>query len=159
VAKKKSKASAKTPPRRLVTPVPAVSSNLALRMTFSYEGDQISLVSQQPVEMILPPSHSLAEHEGQTGFWFTVHDAKNRALYRRVIQNPIRHDVEVFAPEGETTVHRQPVQKPKGTFTLLVPDIEGAQSVSISAPPLKPGAMHLGAGEIARFKIAKEKRP
>jgi len=159
VAKKKSKASSKAPPRRSVTPVPAVPSNRALRMTFSYEGDRISLVSQQPVEMILPPSHPFDEREAQTGFWFTVHGTKDRALYRRVIQNLIRHDVEVFAPEGETTVHLEPVQKPKGTFTLLVPDIEGAQSVSISAPPLKPGAMHLRAGEIARFKVAKEKRP
>lgn len=156
------KKSAKKPPGkgpapRKPAPVQTGPSNRALRMTFSYEGDRISLVSQQRVDMILPPSHPVDAPRGQAGFWFAVHDAKDRPVYRRVIQNPMRHDVEVFSPEGEASIHRRPVEKPRGAFTILVPEIEGAQSVAIFSHPLKPGAMALRAAEVARFKVVKEK--
>ena len=147
-----------TPPpsRKLVTALSA-PSNRAYRVTFSYEGDKVTLVSQQRVEVILHPPHPVEGNEGQAGFWFTVHDAKNQPVYRRLMQSPIRHDVEVFSAEGDKSIHRQPFERPKGAFTILVPEIEGAQSVSISSHPLKPGAMHLPASEIGRFKIAKGK--
>jgi len=128
----------------------------ALRLTFSYEGDKITLVSQQRVEMMLPPSHPLEVAEGQTGFWYTVEDAQQRAIYRRVMQNPIRHDVEVFSEDPATSVSRLAVSQPKGTFVILVPEVEGPQSVTFFSPPLQPRMAHLSAAPVVRFEIRKE---
>src|ERR1041385_7131622 len=104
----------------------------ALRLTFEYEGSSIKLVSTQKVEMIVPPTHPLEGTEGQTGFWFTLSDAQGKAVYRRVVHNPIQFDREVFSNDPKNpSVHRVPVDKPKGTFVVLVPDIQEARTVQL----------------------------
>jgi hypothetical protein len=113
----------------------------------------VSLVSQQRVEVILPPSHSVEGVEEQSGFWYGVYDALDNLVYRRVMQNPIRHDVEVFSPES---LRRHSVARPSGTFVLLVPDLDGPQSVGLFGTPLEPNALHRRAAQIARFEIRKE---
>jgi len=128
----------------------------ALRLTFSYEGDKVTLVSQQRVEMLLPPSHQLDVAEGQTGFWYTVEDAQKRPIYRRVMQNPIRHDMEVFSEDPATSVNRLAVSQPRGTFVILAPEVEGPQSVTFFSHPLQPRAAHLSAAPVLRFEIRKE---
>ena len=44
----------------------------AVRLTFTYEGDEVCLVSRQPVEMIAPPTDRLSRYEGEQGFWIEV---------------------------------------------------------------------------------------
>ncbi len=137
---------------------PAGAANRALRLTFSYEGAKLTLVSQQSVEMVVPPSHAIDVSEVQSGFWFTVEDGQARTVYRRVMQSPIRSDVEVFSPEPDTSVHRRPVENPRGTFTLLVPEIAGSQTVALFDQPLvrTPSKRASAAKEIARFTIRKD---
>jgi hypothetical protein len=43
-----------------------------VRLTFTYEGDEVCLVSRQPVEMIAPPTDRLSRYEGEQGFWIEV---------------------------------------------------------------------------------------
>lgn len=131
----------------------------ALRLTFSYEGNSVALVSSQPVDMILPPSHSLEPAQNETGFWYTLTDAGGRVVYRRVIHNPIRLDREVFSPDKQQSLHRQTVQNPKGTFVLLVPDVSQARTLRLFSHPvgLKENAS-APAREFARFNLAEQER-
>jgi len=125
-----------------------------LRLTFRYEGDRIELVSRQAVEVTLPVSHPLEPAEGQSGFWITVRAADGRPLYRRVLQSPIRTDAEVFSPEPTENIRQVPVSPARGTFVLLVPDLEGARALTLHSHPLRPEAQALPAREIARFDLA-----
>jgi len=128
--------------------------NRALRLTFEYEGSTVKLVSSQSVEMILPPTESLAGHEGQTGFWFTVSDAQGKALYRRSVHNPIPYDREVFSNDPKhPSVQRVPVAKPKGTFVVLVPDIQEAKAVQLFSNPFNVAGHGQPAREFARFNL------
>ena len=47
-------------------------NNKVLRLTFSYEGSNIQLISQQKIEKVLPPSGpSDNSKQNHTGFWYT----------------------------------------------------------------------------------------
>jgi hypothetical protein len=109
--------------------------------------------------MILPPSLPLETREEQSGFWFTLSDPQGKAVYRRVVANPIRYDREVFSNDPKNpSIHRVPVESPKGTFVLLVPDVENARTVQLFSHPLelKEAARGLPAQELMRFTITQE---
>jgi hypothetical protein len=140
----------------------------AVRLTIAYNGDQMELVSQQSVAMKVPPSDpiesaaNIAEAAAmQTGFWVDLKDEQDQTLYRRVMHDPIRRDVEVFSPPGlPQTVERAPVAEPRGVFSVVLPEIEAAQAVSlVGTPPQPMGAAELAAEgpeparEIARFDL------
>lgn len=124
-----------------------------LRLTFSYDGDRIELVSRQRVQMILPASHPLDDGEGQSGFWFTVRAEDGRPLYRRATEPPIRVDAEVFSTEPTQNIQRIAVSRPRGTFVLLVPDLPAARTLTLHMHPIEPGAQAQRAREIARFPM------
>jgi hypothetical protein len=100
-----------------------------VRLTFTYEDDEIRLASQQPVEMIAPPTDALYGYEGEQGFWIEVCNGQDETLYRQVMQAPFRQDVEIFSPDPEQSIARIPAEKPSGIFTVLVPDLDGADHV------------------------------
>jgi hypothetical protein len=93
----------------------------------------------------------------QTGTWVTLSDAQGTPVYRRTLQNPIRYDREVFSNNpAHPSIQRVPVEKPKGTFVLLVPDLPEARNVHLFSHPLEPAAQGLPAREIASFTITPE---
>ena len=142
-----------------ITQLPAAPRpyNRALRLTFEYEGSDVKLVSSQKIEMILPPTHPLEGGDEETGFWFTLSDAAGKAVYRRVVHNPIPLDKEVFSNDPKNpSVHRAPVEKPKGTFVLLVPDIPQAQTLQLFSHPLKVTGRADTAREFARFNLGEQ---
>ena len=103
----------------------------AVRLTFTYEGDEVRLVSRQPVEMITPPSDMLSGYEDEQGFWIEVRNDQEETLHRRVMQDPLRRDVEVFLPDPEQSVVRAPVENPMGSFSVVIPDLEEADHVAL----------------------------
>lgn len=133
-AKPKSrKASAKSKPRK-----PAAKSPKAVRLTFSYKGEDVKLISQQPVEMTVPPSDSLEDYEEHKGFWAELKDDKAKTLYRRVMHNPTRNDAEVFSNDPEEGISRKMTPERTGVFVVVVPDTAKGHEVLISrssAPP------------------------
>jgi hypothetical protein len=146
-------------PQVAVQPPETRSYTKALRLTFEYEGSTVKLVSTQKVDMILPPSHPLETKEEQSGFWFTLSDAQGKPVYRRIVNNPIRYDREVFSNDAKhPSIMRVPVKKPKGTFVMLVPDVAEARTVQLFSHPLEPeaAARGLAARELARFTITQE---
>ncbi len=164
----------KTTSRRAVTKPksvkPLAKSPKAVRLTFSYQGDQVKLVSQQPVEMTVPPSDSLKGYEDHKGFWAEVKSAQDKTLFRRVLHNPTRNDAEVFSDDPEQSISREPAPKRTGVFVVVVPDTEKGHEVTLSrssgAPDIEAGGGPKGmaamrslatgpATEIARFKLKK----
>ncbi|MFN2499691.1 MAG: hypothetical protein ABR557_11455 [Pyrinomonadaceae bacterium] len=149
---------------------PSAESPRAVRLTFSYQGDQVKLISQQPVEMTVPPSDPVKGYEQQKGFWAEVKNDQDKTLFRRVLHNPTRNDAEVFTDDPEQSIARAPAPKRKGVFTVVVPKTDKDQDVTLSRsagqPDVEPegaprGRMALRslatgpATEIARFKLKK----
>jgi hypothetical protein len=129
----------------------------AVRLTFTYEGDQVSLASRQPVEMIAPPTDQLSGYEGEQGFWIEVRNDREEALHRRVMQDPLRQDVEVFSPDPEHSVYRVPVEKVSGSFVVVVPELEEADHVSLMSSAAPSAAARAPANEFARFSLRPER--
>jgi len=128
----------------------------AIRMIFAFDGEHVHLVSQQNVEMVLPPSDPLQGVEGHKGFWYELRDAQDRALYRRVMHNPMQENVEVFSDDSKQSVARQTVPNRKGVFVVVVPDTEKGHAVTLSSSPRRVQLAHQPAREIARFALRKQ---
>ncbi|WP_309060085.1 hypothetical protein [Streptomyces sp.] len=125
----------------------------AVRLIFEYEGTDIRLVSRQRVEMIPPPSDRLADQRSAQGIWAEVRDAGHNALYRCVLHDPVRHDVEVFSEDSDRSIARVPVETPRGTFAILVPDIEAADHVALVGSPIGRTPGLAPPAELARFDL------
>jgi hypothetical protein len=114
-------------------------STRAIRLTFSYDGPSVKLVSQERVEMVIPASDPLSSFRGRKGFWAELRNKQDQTLYRQVLHNPTRNDAEIFPdPEEnpEAGISRAPAPKRKGGFVVLVPDTEEGDSVTMCRSPL-----------------------
>ena len=118
---------------------PSAGRRGARRLTFSYEGDQVELVSEQSVDMTTPPHDEIEGPEERTGFLLELRDARDNVVYRKVMHNPIQPDVEAFSPDPAEPIHRRQVDTPQGTFVVLVPDLPEAEHVSLHSSPAQPG--------------------
>jgi hypothetical protein len=105
--------SEQSPPRR---------PGAAVRLIFSYDGDEVRLLSQQRVEMTLPPGDPLQAPSGVHGFWAEVRGVNGEVLYRWRMPDPLRADTEIFSEDPERTVSRTAIERPQGAFTVVVPD-------------------------------------
>jgi len=122
------------------------------RLTFRYDGDRIELVSDQTVMMTVPrpePGDAAPPHGALS---FVMRDDQDQPLARVVHVSPLAHDAEVFPPPGESP-QRVPVAQPKGAFTVLVPDVPGAQKIELIGPPLKPDAHHEPPQRLGTFPL------
>ncbi len=99
----------KTTSRRAVTKPksvkPLAKSPKAVRLTFSYQGDQVKLVSQQPVEMTVPPSDSLKGYEDHKGFWAEVKSAQDKGHEVTLSRSSGAPDIEAGGgPKGKAAM-------------------------------------------------------
>jgi hypothetical protein len=142
-----------------IQPLPQsyASDYQSLRLTFSYEGSRVWLVSQQHVEMALPPSDPLPEHGQRSGFWYEVQNEHGTIFYRRIIYNPIRFEAEIFSNDSKIPNQRIKIDNPRGTFQLLLPEIVGADSLVLYSSPLEPEFASQPATELARFSLKSRK--
>jgi len=135
----------------------------AMRLTFSYDGDDVKLISQQRTEMMVPPSDPLKGYRKHKGFWAELKNERDKTLYRHVMHNPTRNDAEVFPETPGQSISREPAPKRKGVFVVVVPDIEKGEEVTLSrsspeAEGPASGLLSLAskpATEIMRFKLKK----
>ena len=161
--KSKSQESSPKPTSRKRAAKSTDASTKAMRLTFSYEGDKVKLVSQQPVEMLVPPSDPVTGFAKHKGFWAELKNARDKTLYRHVMHNPTRNDAEVFTDDPDHSISREPAPKRKGVFVVVVPDTEKANSVTLSrsSPETRGPARGIRAlaskpaTEIGRFKLKK----
>jgi len=168
-AKKKSskskarKAPAKTKAKRTARKSTPPEPVKAMRLTFSYDGDDVKLISQQRAEMMVPPSDPLKGYGKHKGFWAELKNERDKTLYRHVMHNPTRNDAEVFPETPGQSISREPAPKRKGVFVVVVPDVEKGEEVTLSrsspeAEGPASGLLSLAskpATEIMRFKLKK----
>ena len=132
--------------------------NRTLRLTFSYEGSTVRLVSSQSIEMKPPPAELEPIKKDQAGFYYELVDTHGRPLYQHVIHNPIRLEEEIFSSEPNAPILTQKVEDPRGIFELLVPDAPDAHSVILFSSPLDPAESGRPAAELARFQLTDKAR-
>jgi hypothetical protein len=125
----------------------------SLRLTFSYDKGDVKLINKQAVRMTAAPSYPLSKFEGQSGFWMLLKDKEGKHLYRRIIQNPIRTDEEVFSEDSSEGIIRTPVSHPKGEFQIVVPDIPEAEELEFVSSPLEIEKSALQAKTLKDFSL------
>jgi hypothetical protein len=131
-------------------------SRRAIRLVFEYEGEEVRLVSQSRIEKVLPPTDQSADALAFRGTWSEVRDADGATLDRRVLVDPMPRDAEVFPEQLGAEISREPLERPSGVFTLLVPDVEGADHVAVlSNSPGQAGvrAAETGPTELIRVDL------
>ena len=154
----------KTPPAVQPRPVPAV------RLIFEVDGDRITLLSQQPVDMVVTGAE-LAQR-ATTGTFVDARDASDRTLARVHAHGVGEETMEVFPEKPGDPIERVPVGKRKTAFTVVVPAPQAAARVAVvrlapavAASPRAAGAAAssaaaptaLDATELASFDL--QRRP
>lgn len=137
-----------------VTPVATgdtAANDSALRLTFSYNRESVTLDSIQTLEEMPTSESDPLEHDPEAGFWYELRDADNTTLYRQVIHNPLRYDAEIYL--DEETIVRQVFDDYADTFDLLVPKLPTATQIALFSSPLNPETLGEAATELATFSL------
>jgi hypothetical protein len=130
----------------------------AVRLVFSYAGDEVSLLDRTELETVTAPTEP-APAAREVGHWVEVRDEGGETLYRRTLHDPIPADVEVFSDEGPESISRQPVERPTGAFTVLVPLPERADHVAVVGTEPAGAARGASPREFIRVDVGSERRP
>jgi hypothetical protein len=101
----------------------------AMRLIFEYEGNQVRLVSQQPVEMAITGS-DLARVK-HPGYYVDTRDGGGRTLARVPARNAFSASVEIFPQKPGEPISRVDVAQQRGAFTVVVPVPENADHFSV----------------------------
>lgn len=115
----------------------------AVRLLFEYEGDEVRLLLQQPVDIAvsgfdLPREHVVGNH-------VEVRDANEEMLSRVPIRSGMDTSVEVFPEDPNEPITRTDVPRAQGAFSVVVPTTEQADHVTVVR--IAPGAGEVGPGE------------
>jgi len=114
-------------------------ATLAMRLIFEYEGDQVRLVSQQPVDLAIT-GFDIARTQ-RPGYYVDTRDTVGKTLARVPARGAFSDSVEVFPEQPGEQISRTDVPAPRGAFTVVVPIPEGADHVSIvRVAPAEPTA-------------------
>ena len=100
-----------------------------IRLIFEYEGDQVRLVSQTPVNLSIT-GFDLARTQ-RPGYYIDTRDAAGQTLARVPARNLFSTSTEVFPEQPGDLISRVEVATPRGAFTVVVPAGNGANSVSV----------------------------
>jgi hypothetical protein len=131
----------------------------AIRLRFRYDGGDVELVSSRVIDKRVPPSEPLREEESKeqprSGFWYEVQTGEGKPVYRRVVDNPIQMVASVYTGDPERPFTMVPIARPRGEFTLLVPELPGGEDLVMFSSPLEleAEAQVRPASELARFPL------
>jgi hypothetical protein len=134
---------------------PAQNEPRAIRLTFSYVGNQIELTDTQRLAMFVPPSDSLEPEHERSGFWVEVRDADEQPLFRRFMHHPIETTREVFPADPHGEIIRTPVADPRGVFSIVIPEIAEARILALVGSPSAADRRSEAAQEMARFDLTR----
>jgi len=114
------------------------SQTTSMRLIFEYEGDEIRLVTQQPLDM--PVTGFDIARTQREGVFVDTKEASGRTLARVPARGAFHNSVEVFPENHGEPITRMNVDKPKGAFTVIVPVTPDADHVSVvQVQPSQPG--------------------
>jgi hypothetical protein len=135
----------------------------AVRLIFEYEGDDVRLVSQQPVDVAVTGFDLTRER--RPGHYVEVRGARDETLSRVRVPTDLAASAEVFPEQPGEPITRVDLPVARGAFTVVVPASEAADHVSLVRVPAAevehPDLAHrvttpppeAGAVEIARFAL------
>lgn len=107
----------------------------AIRLIFEYDGDQVRLVSRQPVDMAVT-GFDLAQTE-HPGYYVDVRSASDQTLARVPARDAFAGSLEVFPENPGEPITRVDDTARKGAFTVVVPAPENSDHVTIMQ--MRPG--------------------
>ena len=91
----------------------------ATRLIFEYDGDNVRLVMQQPVEVA---ATTLREATGEeAGVFVDARDRAERTLARVAAPDAFNTSVEVFPEQHDQPITRTDVPRSTGAFTVVIP--------------------------------------
>jgi hypothetical protein len=142
----------------------------AVRLIFEYEGEDVRLVAQQPVDVAVP-GFDLAQVP-HPGHYVETRTAADKPLSRVPVRGAFATSAEVFPEQPGEAITRVDVAQPSGAFTVIVPAGAGATHVALlhvrapaeprePAPPTAATTAAAGAPEveeIARFALESQAR-
>jgi len=137
----------------------------SVRLIFEYEGDEVRLVMQQPVDIAVTGFD--AHPDVRPGHYVEVRDAADTMMTRVPVREAFSASAEVFPEQPGEPITRVDVARPSGAFTVVVPAPAAADHVAMVriAPPAADAPRRLAAGatgpapgepevtEIARFAL------
>ena len=91
----------------------------ATRLIFEYDGDQVRLVTEQPVEIASATIQTAGGDE--PGTFVDVRDAANKTLARVPARHAFSTSAEVFPERHDEPITRTDLPSAKGAFTVIVP--------------------------------------
>jgi hypothetical protein len=100
----------------------------ALRLIFEYDGDEVRLVSQHPVDMVVP-GVDLAQVP-HPGHYVETRSAEDVPLARVPVREAFATSAEVFPERPGEPITRVDLPQAKGAFTVVVP--AGAQAARVA---------------------------
>ena len=90
------------------------------------------MIDEQKIDKVIPPSIPLNELENKhVNFLLEINDDKNETIYRQVIENQIKTDIEIFSDQPKESISRKELSEKKGVFSVLFPDQPQAESLDI----------------------------
>jgi hypothetical protein len=107
----------------------------AVRIVFEYDGSKVRLASSQRVDMLVPFSDPLSGYAAEQGSWIEVRDRGGRPLYRQLLPQMIQAEVEGPSDSPGHPMTRRTVDRPRGVFVALVPDLEAAHRIALWHQP------------------------
>lgn len=128
----------------------------ALQMSFRFHATEVTLADSAVVVMQAHPGDALDNYRHHAGFWLELQSADGETLYRRVMRNPMVHDVEIEPEPGSSDLRHRPVSKKSGRFLAAVPVMPDVESLVLFNSPQRHGGIDFetppqAAQEIARF--------
>lgn len=101
----------------------------SVRLIFEYEGDQVRLVHQQPVDIAIsgfdPPQEQLPGHHVE------VRGVDEQLLSRVPILSAMTPSMEVFPENPADPIIRTELPQAQGAFTVVVPAPPSAHHVTV----------------------------
>ena len=119
----------KTTIRRNARSAPQAPAAPAMRLIFEYDGDEVRLVSQQPVDMVVTGADLAQVHA--PGTFVDARDSANRTLARVHARGMSEGSAEVFPEQPGEPIVRVAVERPRGAFTVVVPAPQAAAHVAV----------------------------
>lgn len=113
----------------------------AVRLIFEYEGDQVRLVQQQPVDVAV--SGFDLTREQAPGDHVEVRGADGQLLNRVPIRSGMTTSVEVFPEDPNEPITRTDMPEARGAFTVVVPTTPQADHIALVR--IQPGDTEAGA--------------
>ena len=111
-----------------MTDIPA-SAPGAIRLIFEYDGDDVRLILQQPVDVAVTGFD--AHPDIRAGRYAEVRDAQDTPLTRVPVRTGDLQSAEVFPETPGEPITRVQVERPSGAFTVVVPAPEAARSIAL----------------------------